>query len=208
MCATHFDAVSTTAGEGIDIQKLVCGDIAYGTEMQIRKYGQDGYDTYTYIEEAYDEEKDDFFPGWADYQDYMAKRNIAPGTPFWFKATANCDISIAGQILTDSDKTYAVIPDHFEMIANPFPVAVNPNEDIEMTGLSYGDQLQVRKTDGTGYDTLTYIEEAYDEEKDDFFPGWADYQDYLVKTPIFGVNQGAWAKTAKNVTVKFVNPIN
>ena len=206
MCAVTFDNVAGATGDGIDIQKLFSGDIPYGTEMQIRKYGVDGYDVYTYIEEAYDEEKDDFYPGWANIEDYLVIRKVAPGTPFWFKVPSDCSFSIAGQIFGDASKSYTIIADHYEMIANPYPVSLNPN-NMSWTGLNYGDELQIRKPDGTGYNVLTYIEEAYDEEKDDFFPGWADIEDYLIKTEIFGSNLGGWAKSKAQISVEFVSPL-
>ena len=206
MYATAFDGVSGVANDGIDIQKLIVGDIPYGTEIQIRQYGSDGYDVYRYVEEAYDEAKDDFYPGWADMDDYLVIRQVAPGTPFWFKTPSDCSFSVAGQILTDASKSYAIIANHYEMIANPYPVSMDPNA-IEFTGLNYGDELQIRDAEGLGYSVLRYVEEAYDEEKDDFFPGWADMDDYLVKTPIFESARGAWMMTKGAVTVNFVSPV-
>ena len=206
MYAVTFDNVSGETDAGIDIQKLITGEIPYGTEMQIRIFGSDGYDVYTYIEEAYDEEKDDFYPGWADGDDYLVTRNIKPGTPFWFKVPSGCSFSVSGQILSDASKSYTIAKNHYEMIANPYPVSLNPNK-IAWTGLSFGDELQIRKPDGDGYEVLNYIEEAYDEEKDDFFNGWADGDDYLIKTDIFASNTGAWIKTKEPVTVEFSSPV-
>jgi len=102
MIAAQFDDVNGN-GAGIAIKDLVTGDIPYGAEMQVR-LPAGGYDIYKYIAEAYDENLDDFVPGWADGLENLATTKIAPGAAFWFKTDSNCNVNIAGKILEDASK--------------------------------------------------------------------------------------------------------
>ena len=203
MIAAQFDAVDGN-GAGIAIKDLVTGEIPYGAEMQVRLPAGD-YDIYKYIAEAYDEELDDFIPGWADGFDNLATAKIAPGSAFWFKTDTACNVNIAGKILEDTSKTVNVNAGIFSMIGNAYPADVNPN-DVTWTGLTYGDEMQVR-LDAGDYDIYKYIAEAYDEVKDDFVPGWADGFDNLVTTGVLRSGRGAWIKPTAAVSVTWENPI-
>ena len=203
MIAAQFDDVGG-AGAGIAIKDLVTGDVPYGAQMQVR-LPAGGYDIYKYIEEAYDETIDDFIPGWADGLENLATTKVAPGAAFWFKTDTACNVTIAGQILGDASKTVSVNASIFSMIGNAYPADVNPN-DVEWTGLTYGDQLQVR-LDAGGYDIYKYIEEAYDETIDDFVPGWADGLENIVSTGILKSGRGAWIKPTAAVSVTWESPI-
>lgn len=203
MVAVQFDGVGAE-GAGTAIKDLVTGNIPYGTEMQI--LASDGtYDIYKYIAEAWSDDADDFIPGWGDGGDNIALRKLAPGTVFWLKAPADTTVTIAGQIFADASKEFAIPAGKYSMIGNPYPVAANPNA-LTWTGLTYKDELQVLAADGT-YDIYKYLEEAYDEDKDDFIPGWGDGGDNMVTTGIIPVGQGAWIKPAADVTVSFTSPL-
>ena len=203
MIAAQFDAVNGN-GAGIAIKDLVTGNVPYGAEMQVRLPAGD-YDIYKYIEEAYDEDLDDFVPGWADNLDNLATAKVAPGSAFWFKTDSACNVNIAGKILEDASKTVNVNASIFSMIGNAYPADVNPN-NVTWTGLTYGDEMQVR-LDAGDYDIYKYIEEAYDEVKDDFVPGWADNLDNLVTTGVLRSGRGAWIKPASAVSVTWESPI-
>ena len=203
MIAAQFDDVNGN-GAGIAIKDLVTGNVPYGAEMQVR-LPAGGYDIYHYIAEAYDEVADDFIPGWADGGDNLATAKIAPGAAFWFKTDSACNVNIAGKILDDASKTVNVNAGIFSMIGNAYPVDVNPNS-VTWTGLTYGDEMQVR-LDAGGYDIYHYIEEAYDEVKDDFVPGWADGGDNLVASGILRSGRGAWIKPTAAVSVTWESPI-
>ena len=203
MIAAQFDDVGGN-GAGIAIKDLVTGEIPYGAEMQVR-LPAGGYNIYHYIEEAYDEDLDDFVPGWADKLDNLATAKIAPGAAFWFKTDSACNVNIAGKILEDASKTVSVNAGIFSMIGNAYPSDVNPNS-VEWTGLTYGDEMQIR-LDAGGYNILHYIEEAYDEDLDDFVPGWADKLDNLVSDGALKSGRGAWIKPTAAVSVTWENPV-
>lgn len=202
MISAQFDNVGGV-GAGMALKNLVKG-VPFGTELQLLA-ASGGYDLYYYIEEAYDEDTDNFIEGWADGGDNLATIKFAPGTAFWLKTPADCSANIAGQILSDASKVVSVAAGQYSMIANPYPMAVNPNE-IGWTGLSYNDEMQVLADVG-GYDLYYYIEEAYDEVADDFVEGWADGGDNLIVDPIIPVGQGAWLKPTSAVTIEWSKPI-
>ena len=202
MVGVQFSDFGTDTGLTLD--KLVTGVIPYGTQIQILKSGGSGYDYYTYILEAYDSVLDDFVPGWADSGDEIATVKIATGQAFWLNAPSGCSVSLAGEVLA-ANKPIASTAAQFKMIANPYPVSFNLN-DISWSGLTYGDQIQVLKASGSGYDYYTYSMEAYDAVLDDFVPGWADSGDELMSNPIASA-QGFWIYTAAAVTANFVTPL-
>ena len=203
MVAAQFDSV-VGGGEGMALKDLVTGDVPYGAEMQVLR-PDGGYDIYRYIEEAYDGDADDFVPGWGDGVDNLAVNPVEPGTAFWLKAPSAATVTIAGAVLGDASKTVEIAAAQYSMIANPYPVSVNPNA-LTWTGLSYGDELQVLKADG-GYDIYRYIEEAYDGDADDFVPGWGNGVDELVTTGVIPVGQGAWIKPASQLTLRWGSPL-
>lgn len=203
MCASQFDSVGGN-GAGIPLCDLIKGEVAYGTQIQIRN-AKGTYDIYKYIAECYDAEKDDFVPGWGDVGEELATIKVAPGTAFWFQATADCNVSIAGEILADASKTLNLPAGSFSMISSPYPYDVNPNK-LTWTGLSYGDQIQVRNAKGT-YDIYKYLAECYDADLDDFVPGWGDVGEEYVTTEVIPVAAGVWIKTANDATMKFESPL-
>ncbi|MBP5320921.1 MAG: hypothetical protein J6334_08020 [Kiritimatiellae bacterium] len=64
---------------------LEWANLSYGDTLQVR-LDAGGYDTYKYIEEAYDESIDDFVPGWADgLENLVATVVLNPGRGAWIK---------------------------------------------------------------------------------------------------------------------------
>ncbi len=202
--SVQFDDVATGVGEGYAIKDLIKGEVPYGTSISILK--ADGtYDIYKYIEEAYDEVIDDFIPGWADGGENLAVAKVEPGTTFWLKAPSETTATISGQVLSDASKKVEIVGGKYSMVGNPYPAEVNPNA-LAWTSLSFGDSISVLKDDGT-YDIYKYIEESYDEELDDFVPGWADGGENKVTGGIMSAGQGAWINPAKTVTLEWVSPV-
>ena len=69
MISAQFDNVGGV-GAGMALKDLVKG-VPFGTELQLLA-ASGGYDLYYYIEEAYDEDTDNFIEGWADGGDNLA----------------------------------------------------------------------------------------------------------------------------------------
>ena len=180
------------------------GDIPFGTE--IRFLDSDGvYQIYKYIEEAYDEDADDFVPGWGDGSDYLSGDVNVPGEGFWVKAPSNYKLTQSGEVFPGQTATVTVEAGIFTMICNPFLVAFNPNDVNWGTGLQYGTEIRVLDDAGV-YQFYKYIEEAYDEDLDDFVPGWGDGEDFIVKAAIADIGQGFWIKSPSKLTLTFSNP--
>ena len=204
MIGVQFGVVGTEAG--IPMKDLVKGTIPYGTQIQILNAAGTGYALYNYMQEGYDAVIDDFAEGWADNGENICYTPIPAGTCFWLKAPSAASVQIAGQVLA-TDKTLTATGGQFNMVANPYPVALNPNDDIAWTGVSYGDQIQVLNAAGTGYALYNYMEEGYDAVLDDFASGWADNGENIVHTGIVPVGQGCWLKPKSNVTLVFTAPL-
>ena len=210
--ATQFDETSKGTGDGIRICDLVTGEIPYGTEIQVMKMDKVStqYDLYRFLAEVYDPEIDDFVADkWGDVGEELATRKLVPGTAFWIQPKDTFTASIAGQVLTEASKQVSFTAEKYTLFANPFPVAANPNA-YTWTGLTYGDEIQVLKTDkvSTQYDLYRYLAEVYDPSIDDFVTDkWGDVGEELIRTGIIPVGQGAWIKTAKAVTLDWTSPI-
>ncbi len=204
MVGVQFGVVGTA--EGIPMKDLVKGTIPYGTQIQILQANGQAYDIYTYMQEAYDEVSDDFIPGWANVGEEIVSTPITAGTCFWLKSDSAATVQIAGQVLASSAPLTAT-GGQFNMVANPYPVALNPTDDVAWTGLSYGDQLQVLQANGQAYDIYTYMQEGYDESLDDFVPGWANVGEEIIHTGIVPVGAGCWVYPASNLTITFTSPL-
>ena len=155
---------------------------------------------------VYDADKDDFVPGWADGFENLVSDPVDVGTGFWVKTPENYDLTQAGQVADDATITLTLTPGMFEMVSNPFPQGFNPNE-VTWGNLEYGTEIRVLNASGA-YDFYTYLEEAYDEDADDFIPGWADGFENLVTAPIADIKQGFWIRSTEDtpVTITFSNP--
>ena len=66
---------------------------------------------------------------WEDYQ----AATIDLGKAVWFQPKADCTIQVAGQVVEVSTSTVDVTPGTWNMIANPWPIALNINSNINWT---------------------------------------------------------------------------
>ena len=204
MSAVQFVSVGGNAGTMSDL--FTATDIPYGSEA--RFVGDDGnYEFLEYVDEAYDEPNDDFVPGWADRDGYLITDVKTPGTGFWVKASEDYDLVQSGQVVDTASATVTIPAGMFVMASNPYPVAFNPNATTVNWGsnLAYGTELRVLNASGQ-YVFYEYVDEAYDEPNDDFVPGWADRDGYLVNGDIADVGQGFWIKSENAITITFTSP--
>ena len=201
MSGVQFELVGGGSGTLSDF--FSSSDIPYGTEIRFMNE-RGAYDVFKYLEEAYDEDTDDFVPGWADGFENLVSDPVDAGTGFWVKAPENYDLTQSGQVADASTITITLTADTFQMVCNPFPTGFNPNE-VTWGNLEYGTEIRVLNSRGA-YDVYKYLEEAYDEDTDDFVPGWADGFENLVVSDIATVNQGFWIKSATATTITISNP--
>ena len=92
MCATQFELVGGGSGTLSDLFSAT--DIPYGTEIRFLNE-RGAYDVYKYLEEAYDEDADDFVPGWADGFENLVVDSIADVKQgFWIRSNASTPVTI------------------------------------------------------------------------------------------------------------------
>ena len=174
-------------------------DIPYGTEvLTLNDQGQ--YDSYTYLEEAYDAVLDDFVPGWGDVGEEIVTDGIEPGVGIWVKAPEGCDLSQVGEVVSSDSVTIDVPAGSYTMIANPFPTGFNPNKVEWSTNLPFETEILTLNDQGQ-YDSYTYLEEAYDAALDDFVSGWGDVGEEIVIDDIATNGQGLWIKAPEAITI-------
>ena len=203
MSGIQFVGVGGTAAS---LNDLFTGDIAFGTRIMFLDADTGAYITYRYLEEAYDEAADDFVTGWGDVDEYLAKSPTVNGTGFWFYPVSNTTVTQAGQVDDNDSVTVEVTGGSYVMVANPFPVPFNPNEVTWNSGLEFGTRLMTLSETGA-YITYRYLEEAYDEDADDFVTGWGDVDEYLVKAPIAGVGEGFWIFSQNDASITIASPL-
>ena len=83
----------TTQSTDVDLQNFVVGNFEGGEDLGsaplVMILGADGkYTSYFYLTEAYDEDLDDFVPGWANADGDKVSIDIDVAAAFWFKLNA------------------------------------------------------------------------------------------------------------------------
>lgn len=133
---------------------------------------------------------------------------IVAGTGIWFRQSgADCNVTFAGQVVSDSSVPVATAKDTWSLISNPYPMecAVSGLTYTGLVGVDFDDDfafletapvLMVPKAAG-GYSNFYYI----NFEGDTFwFDNDAGGPDEGAKVP---VGAGFWFKAATDVTITF-----
>ena len=204
---------STVAGEdfdlngnnGIKISNFTGGaDSSQSDLIQIWDPATSGYYTfYYYNEEGWEED-------WAWYeQTDSCKPVLSIGTAFWYKAKAGDGKSIqtSGAVESDDDVTVNLTSGKFNMVINPYPVAVDLNSAdaaviANFTGgadSSQSDLIQIWDPATSGYYTFYYYnEEGWEED-------WAWYEQTDSCKPIIPAGTAFWykAKAGANKSITF-----
>lgn len=199
MTGAQFAKVGGTNATLSDL--FVTDNIPYGTCVMFANESGT-YDTIKYLEEAYDEVKDDFYPGWGDVEEYLVSDAVVPGTGFWVIAPSAIELTQVGEVVDKDTYTVTIPANIYTMVANPFPKGFNPNEAIWSDNLPYRTELMTLNADGS-YTTYRYLEEAYDEAKDDFYPGWGDVEEFLITKSIASEGAGVWVLSTEEITITF-----
>ena len=191
----------------VNLNDLFTGEIEYGTQIMFLDMTTGAYVTYKYLEEAYDEDLDDFVPGWADGKENIAVDPVDAGSGFWFfPASGDTTVTQSGQVSSEKNVSISVPAGQYTMVINPFPEGFNPNKVSWNADLAYGTQIMILGPTGA-YVSYKYLEEAYDEATDDFIPGWADGKENIVTDDIVGVGEGFWVLAPEGATITFTSPI-
>ena len=196
-------------------------DGTMGNAPQIQVLNADGlsYTKYYYISDAYDAEDNPVSGScWADGAGYIATdaSALALAKGFWFKAMTTGTITCSGQVSASSDIGNTVTANQFNIVANPYPVALDLNAPASsnFTPGEYGDgedgtmgnapQIQVLNADGLSYTKYYYISDAYDAEDNPISGNcWADGAGYIATGTQVPVGQAFWVKSASAGTFTF-----
>jgi hypothetical protein len=123
-------------------------------------------------------------------------------------------MTIAGQVIASDTVSYMMPENRFCMIANAYPVALNPNVHFTITSgtlTSDDDQIQVAnvnpETGIINFDIYTYYD--YDPNWGGAAnpEGWYDIEFNKVNTAIIPVGVGFWLKTMDSVTFEVASPL-
>jgi len=184
-------------GENASLNDLLSG-VPYDTELLfLNERGT--YDRYSFLEEAYVEEDDTYVEGWGDSDEYYTSEAFAVGTGFWVKPKTVSSLTQVGEVSNSSSIVVDLPADQYVLVANGLPKSFDPN-DATWNGLEFDTEILVLNNRGT-YDRFSYLEEAYDEQVDDYVEGWGDSDEYLVIAPIVGPGVGFWIKSPSTTSV-------
>lgn len=223
----QFEATGTV---DIDLNAYVKGDFVktvsfydegwenLAPQIQIRDPQTGNTTFYYYLKDAYVEGGNPSeVEGWANYNgDYVDAITVEPGSAFWFRNSADCTLSLAGQVVGEDTSSLTVYP-IWTLIGNAFPQATALNKDINWTGIdntvSFYDegwenlapQIQQRAADGTT-SFFYYLKDAYVEGGDPSeLEGWANYNgDYVPVTTTLEPGVGFWFRPTAQLTIQSV----
>ena len=189
-------------------------DFTYGNAPMIQVLQSNGqaYDFYYYISDAYDSsDKPVVGNCWADASGYILTSDVAMqlSKGFWFKSETDGSITAAGQVSALNDFERIVPANQFEIVANPYPVALclnspttagfAPGEYGDGNDFTYGNapMIQVLQSNGQAYDFYYYISDAYDSsDKPVVGNCWADASGYILNGAQVNVGSAFWIKSA------------
>ncbi len=161
-------------GQALPLAKAVEGDFQDEDEIQV--YNKDtGYASYTYWKD---------YGGWLDGNFAPATQLVAPGTSFWLK-TPGREVEVVFKGAVSASREAYVCKAGLQMVSANLPVELDLNGNAIWTGLTDGDEIQVRK--GNAYTSYSYWKD---------FGGWLD-GDFNLVTEKLPVGASFWLKVAK-----------
>ena len=221
------DAASATKGS-ISMNSLIglsseitpgtyASDFADTPEILVLK-ASGGYEKYYYISDATDDNDDELgYDCWADSDGYELKvaDNLVLGKGFWFKSHTSGTLNCAGQVSALSSFERNIPAGQFEIVANPYPVALNLNAPT-ISGITPGTigdfsdptwnnapMIQVLQANGQGYDFYYYIDDADDGNGNYTATEWVNAEGFNSTGAQVGVGAAFWIKSATAGTFTF-----
>ena len=186
-------------------------DLTYGNAPMIQVLQADGlgYDFYYYISDADDGAGNYTATAWVDAGGFnLTSADLqALSKGFWFKSATAGTLNCAGQVSALSEFERNVPGGQFEIVANPYPVALSlnapttsgftPGEYGDGSDLTYGNapMIQVLQADGLGYDFYYYISDADDGAGNYTATEWVDAGGFNLTGTQVPVGQAFWIKS-------------
>ncbi len=187
------------------------GDPTYHSAPMIQVLNADGatYSFYYYLSDGDDGTMRYDLTGWCDDLGNLvgesALMELAKG--FWFKSATAGTITCVGQVTTNDAFSRNIPAGQFEIVANPYPVALNLNAPkIEGIEPGYygtdGDptyhnapMIQVLNADGATYSFYYYLSDGDDGTMRYDLTGWCDDLGNLVTGSQVSVGSAFWIKS-------------
>ena len=177
--------------------------------IQVLKPNGSSYDFYYYISDADDGNGNYTATEWVDAGGFnlTPEAALALSKGFWFKSATVGTFTCAGQVSALSEFERTVPAGQFEIVANPFPVALSLNAPVTsgFTPGEYGDgsdftmgnapMIQVLKPNGMSYDFYYYISDADDGNGNYTATEWVDAGGFNLEGTQVGVGAAFWIKS-------------
>ena len=202
-----FISTTCTPGEYGDGTDITMGNAPM---IQVLKADGQSYDFFYYISDADDGNGNYTATEWVDELGFnltaAAAQALSKG--FWFKSITAGTLTCAGQVSALSDFERNVPAGQFEIVANPYPVALSlnapttsgftPGEYGDGTDITMGNapMIQVLKADGLSYDFYYYIGDADDGNGNYTATEWVDELGFNLTGTQVPVGAAFWIKSA------------
>ncbi len=185
--------------------------------IQVLQANGQGYDFYYYINDADDGNGNYTATAWVDQEGFnltsAAVQALSKG--FWFKSHTSGTLNCAGQVSALSSFERNIPAGQFEIVANPYPVALNLNAPT-ISGITPGTigdfsdptwnnapMIQVLQANGQGYDFYYYIDDADDGNGNYTATEWVNAEGFNITGTQVGVGAAFWIKSATAGTFTF-----
>ena len=177
--------------------------------IQVLKANGQSYDFYYYIDDADDGNGNYTATAWVDAEGFnltaAAAQALSKG--FWFKSHTAGTLTCAGQVSALSEFERNIPAGQFEIVANPYPVALSLNAPTTsgFTPGTIGDfsdptwnnapMIQVLKANGQSYDFYYYINDADDGNGNYTATAWVNQEGFNLNGTQVGVGAAFWIKS-------------
>ena len=199
LLGVNFESVS---GDEIPVQDFIKGVPPAATDgdaettdaPQLQVWNGIGYQAFYYVDEDYDGETDCWVVG-----GFKATETLAIGQSVWFRTPNACDaITISGQVANPADTQVTLVPNKWNLVANPYPKTFGLNDGaFTLSGIPPAitdgdaettDAPLIQVWTGIGYKEFYYVDEDYDGETDCWVVGG------FKATEKIPVGAGFWVK--------------
>ncbi|MBQ9693639.1 MAG: hypothetical protein IJV69_02660 [Kiritimatiellae bacterium] len=204
LLAVNFDNIA----ENATIQDVVQGDFVTGERLLFYS-PTSGYTTYTYQTTVFtDETYTNIHDGaaWATGAGILATEVVNSGSAFWIDVKSDKSVTIAGKVKLSDQKIECRTGTN--LVAVAFPISVDLNKDLQITGAVVGDQIMTYSPIN-GYTTYTYQSTLFtDNTYTSLYngAGWGDKAGIVAKE-LIPAGSAFWVVAKGNLSIDVASPI-